>query len=372
MQKGWSNHDRFVKHLGRHLEEIALSVLPREVDSDSDQESDADQVPEDADGVNLSLDEDGPLESSTKKHEQICERPGSSRDKTGGSINSGRCDKTDVSISPEGCNETEVLINPEGSDKTEGSINLKGCDETETINPRRSDQTDRYFNVEGSDDKEGSINSEGEVHQPGTRELYCQFPPCCRDNLQSFTDPEDLQAHVELRHVNVSPMPLSAIQRYLPTPLDTLNPLKADQRYVSTSLDDLNPPQAYMPTSLDYLNPPQAYVPTSPDHFNPLQANVPTFQHPLHPTQRYVLIPPEPLPAEPNLLSRSLHSVFGEIPGQDLHGDNYIQEVSYEGEHLGNDDGDPYIRRDVLEVNSFYSAHESLYRPASRTMPQRE
>jgi hypothetical protein len=43
LQKGWSNHRRFVTHLGRHLEEIALSVLPRDIDSDSDQQTDGDE-----------------------------------------------------------------------------------------------------------------------------------------------------------------------------------------------------------------------------------------------------------------------------------------------------------------------------------------
>jgi hypothetical protein len=82
-QKGWSNHRRFITHLGRHLEEIALSVLPREVDSDSDQRRDADEVSDDA---TLCLDKDGLLESPTKKHKETHERPGSSyNDDTDGS-----------------------------------------------------------------------------------------------------------------------------------------------------------------------------------------------------------------------------------------------------------------------------------------------
>jgi Myb-like DNA-binding domain len=44
----WSDQRKFVTHLGRHLEEIALSVLPREVDCDSDQQSDDCGTSEDA------------------------------------------------------------------------------------------------------------------------------------------------------------------------------------------------------------------------------------------------------------------------------------------------------------------------------------
>ncbi len=48
LQKEWSSQRQFVIHLGRHLEEIALSVLPREVDSESDEHSDGDEPLEDA------------------------------------------------------------------------------------------------------------------------------------------------------------------------------------------------------------------------------------------------------------------------------------------------------------------------------------
>jgi Clr5 domain len=47
LQKGWLSQREFVTHLGHHFEEIALSVLPREVDSDSDEHSDSDEIPED-------------------------------------------------------------------------------------------------------------------------------------------------------------------------------------------------------------------------------------------------------------------------------------------------------------------------------------
>jgi Clr5 domain len=43
LQGGWSDQRKFVTHLGRHLEEIALSVLPREVDSDSNESSECDE-----------------------------------------------------------------------------------------------------------------------------------------------------------------------------------------------------------------------------------------------------------------------------------------------------------------------------------------
>lgn len=46
LQKGWPNRRRFDTHVGRHLEDIALSVLPREVDSDSDQQNDSDDSSE--------------------------------------------------------------------------------------------------------------------------------------------------------------------------------------------------------------------------------------------------------------------------------------------------------------------------------------
>lgn len=49
LQSEWSDQRKFVTHLGRHLEEIALSVLPREVDSDSDQRSDDCGTSEDTD-----------------------------------------------------------------------------------------------------------------------------------------------------------------------------------------------------------------------------------------------------------------------------------------------------------------------------------
>jgi hypothetical protein len=49
LQSDWSDQRKFVTHLGRHLEEIALSVLPREVDCDSDQQSDGCGTSEDTD-----------------------------------------------------------------------------------------------------------------------------------------------------------------------------------------------------------------------------------------------------------------------------------------------------------------------------------
>ncbi|ERF75962.1 hypothetical protein EPUS_01328 [Endocarpon pusillum Z07020] len=46
LQEGWPSRRKFETHVGRHLEEIALSVLPRDVESDSDQQSDADATSE--------------------------------------------------------------------------------------------------------------------------------------------------------------------------------------------------------------------------------------------------------------------------------------------------------------------------------------
>lgn len=43
LRKEWPNQRKFVTHLGRHLEDITLSVIPREVDSDTDQQSDGDE-----------------------------------------------------------------------------------------------------------------------------------------------------------------------------------------------------------------------------------------------------------------------------------------------------------------------------------------
>jgi hypothetical protein len=161
LQKGWSNHRRFITHLGRHLEEIALSVLPREVDSDSDQRSDADEVSDDA---TLCLVKVGLLERSTKKHKETHERPGSSyNDETDGAINRERCDQTNWPINAEEFAE--------------------------------------------SHDTKRSINPEGEVHnkhQSDSREWYCQLCPCDRDNLQPFTHADDLKAHFELRHLPFS------------------------------------------------------------------------------------------------------------------------------------------------------------------------
>jgi hypothetical protein len=44
--EGWGSQRSFVTHVGRHLEEIALSALPRDVDSDSEAESDDSQLVE--------------------------------------------------------------------------------------------------------------------------------------------------------------------------------------------------------------------------------------------------------------------------------------------------------------------------------------
>jgi hypothetical protein len=44
LQKGWTNRCKFITHKGRHLEEIALSVLPREFEADSDGQSDPDEI----------------------------------------------------------------------------------------------------------------------------------------------------------------------------------------------------------------------------------------------------------------------------------------------------------------------------------------
>lgn len=44
LQKGWTDQRKFTTHKGRHLEEIALSVLPRESETDSDQQSDVDEI----------------------------------------------------------------------------------------------------------------------------------------------------------------------------------------------------------------------------------------------------------------------------------------------------------------------------------------
>jgi Transcription factor TFIIB repeat len=48
LQGGWATQRKFVRHVGRHMEEIALSVLPREVDSDSDEQVDDDTTSEDS------------------------------------------------------------------------------------------------------------------------------------------------------------------------------------------------------------------------------------------------------------------------------------------------------------------------------------
>jgi hypothetical protein len=45
-EEGWGSQRSFITHVGRHLEEIALSVLPRDVDSDSEAESDDSQSAE--------------------------------------------------------------------------------------------------------------------------------------------------------------------------------------------------------------------------------------------------------------------------------------------------------------------------------------
>jgi hypothetical protein len=45
-EEGWGSQRSFVTHVGRHLEEIALSVLPKDVDSDSEAESDDSQSAE--------------------------------------------------------------------------------------------------------------------------------------------------------------------------------------------------------------------------------------------------------------------------------------------------------------------------------------
>jgi hypothetical protein len=45
-EEGWGSQRSFVTHVGRHLEEITLSVLPRDVDSDSEAESDDSQSAE--------------------------------------------------------------------------------------------------------------------------------------------------------------------------------------------------------------------------------------------------------------------------------------------------------------------------------------
>jgi hypothetical protein len=192
MQKGWSTSRRFIAHLGRHLEEIALSVLPREIDSDSDQQSDADEVSEDADHVNLSLDRDAGLEPATKKHEQQQERPDSSCNKIEGSINSRGCgtevflnaeriDKTEGSNNRREC-EMEGSINSEGFDKTEGSktpegyetewpINSEGLDKTEGSNNRNECKIEGSVNSEGFDKIEGSVNSEGFDKTEGSNTL---------------------------------------------------------------------------------------------------------------------------------------------------------------------------------------------------------
>jgi hypothetical protein len=44
LQKGWTNQRKFITHKGRHLEDIALLVLPREFETDSDQQSDVDEI----------------------------------------------------------------------------------------------------------------------------------------------------------------------------------------------------------------------------------------------------------------------------------------------------------------------------------------
>jgi hypothetical protein len=224
MQKGWSTSRRFIAHLGRHLEEIALSVLPREIDSDSDQQSDADEVSEDADHVNLSLDRNAGLEPATKKHEQQQERPDSSCNKIEGSINSRGCetevflnperiDKTEGSLNPREC-ETEGSINSEGFDKIEGSNTPEGCETEWPINSRRSDRTDSNFNAEGCDETVAYVNTGGGVYQSGCGDLYCQSPHCNRDNSQPSTYLEDHRAHVQVRNLDVSPTPLNAAQQY--------------------------------------------------------------------------------------------------------------------------------------------------------------
>lgn len=38
---GWANEGKFIAHVSRHLEQIALSILPREVDSDNEQQDDS-------------------------------------------------------------------------------------------------------------------------------------------------------------------------------------------------------------------------------------------------------------------------------------------------------------------------------------------
>ncbi|KAF7514087.1 hypothetical protein GJ744_004412 [Endocarpon pusillum] len=68
LQKGWPSRREFETHVGRHLEEIALSVLPRDVDSDSDQHSDAHETSNRGMSLPGSESQNPERSSSTKKH----------------------------------------------------------------------------------------------------------------------------------------------------------------------------------------------------------------------------------------------------------------------------------------------------------------
>jgi hypothetical protein len=357
MQKGWSTSRRFIAHLGRHLEEIALSVLPREIDSDSDQQSDADEVSEDADYVNLGLDRDAGLEPATKKHEQQQERPYSS------------CNKIERLINSRGC-ETEVFINPERIDKTEGSNNRNECETEGSINSEGLDKT------EGSNNRneceiEGSVNSEGFDKIEGSN-----TPEGCETEWPINREESEIEGSVnsEAFDKTEGPNTLEGVERVWP-----INPRRSDRTDSNFNAEGCDETVAYVNTGggvyqsgcgdLYRQSPhcnrdnsqPSTYLEDHWTHFEVRNLDVsPT---PSNAAQQYATLHQQYSPVESPSIPGSLHP-------EDLRQNASFYSYPHGGEHPVSDYGDSCTRRDVPASHPYSFAHESLDRV--RTIPQQE